>query len=110
MISAKVVVFLGAASLAAFANNLVAPNSDANVAGNSSNALPGSTAISVEYQELVGGGQMPLNPVQIYRFPRRTRQRRDQWKNRKPDGDSLNQLEVPEFSQRNGPDEFDLRR
>ena len=43
---------------------LVAPNGNTNFTGNTSNGIP-TTATSVEYQEVIGGGQMPPNPVLI---------------------------------------------
>jgi uncharacterized protein (TIGR03437 family) len=45
-------------------NTLVAPNGNANSAGNASGTFP-TTSTSLEFQELIGGGQLPLNPVQI---------------------------------------------
>jgi uncharacterized protein (TIGR03437 family) len=43
---------------------LVAPNVNATVSGNATAPLP-TTAVSLEFQELIGGGQLPASPVQI---------------------------------------------
>jgi uncharacterized protein (TIGR03437 family) len=48
----------------AFGATLVAPNSNATTAGNASNAIPQGT-VSIEFQESVGSGQFPPNPIQI---------------------------------------------
>jgi uncharacterized protein (TIGR03437 family) len=55
---------LGALCSVAFGATFVAPGGNTNSTGNASGLFP-TTPVSFEYQELVGGGQLPLNPVQI---------------------------------------------
>lgn len=43
---------------------LVAPNAEANFAGNAATNFP-TTPASIEIQEIVGAAQLPLNPIQI---------------------------------------------
>src|ERR1700681_4661924 len=54
----------GAVCSVAIGSTFVAPNGNATFAGNASGTFP-ATPVSLEFQELVGGGQLPLNPVQI---------------------------------------------
>lgn len=57
-------VGLGVLCSVAFGSTFVAPNGNANLSGNASGTFS-TTPVSLELQELIGGGQMPLNPVQI---------------------------------------------